>query len=307
MRTEIKAAIAVGLVVFVGAIIWAVNSSEKADKIPFDLPPGQTPGEDVALVGDERVVPGETSLAEQEPATPARTEEPSVLSYEPIQPRLQPSEPAEVLDGPGTEGPLGASEAGGLVAASAPATEALASGRPTGPPGAGLRETTAGAEAPPRESATSPRPDVASRLEGLRKPAMGSKYTIQLGDTLIDIAREHYGQDRYWTAIQEANPDVDPQSLQPGQVIVLPPKAQVVAGRARPTTQRQRGADRATYVVEEGDTLIAIARNVLKDESRYMEIFELNRDKLESPDELIPGTELRLPPLERKPAEKKDE
>ena len=60
-------------------------------------------------------------------------------------------------------------------------------------------------------------------------------------------------------------------------------------------------------LVAEGDTLIAIARNVLKDESRYLEIFELNRDKLESPDELIPGTELRLPPLEKKPAEKTED
>ncbi len=306
MRTEIKAAIAVGLVVFVGAIIWAVNSSEKADEIPFDLSPGQTPGEDVALVGDERAVPGETTLAQQEPATPGRTEEPSVLSYEPIQPRPEPSKPGEVLTGPGTEEPLAALESGGLVAASAPASEPPAPGTPTRPPGAGPGETTAGPDAPLRRSPTSPKEDVASRLEGLKKPATGSTYTIQLGDTLIDIAREHYGADRHWTAIQAANPDLDPRSLQPGQVIVLPPKEQVVAGEVK-RVKETKDADRATYVVAEGDTLIAIARNVLKDESRYLEIFELNRDKLESPDELIPGTELRLPPLEKKPAEKKDD
>lgn len=287
MRTEIKAAIAVGLVVFVGAIIWAVNSSDKADKIPFNLSPGQTPGEDVALVGDERVVPGETTLAQQEPSTPRRTEEPSVLSYEPIQPRPEPSKPGQVVTGPGTEEPLAALETGGRVATSAPATE------PPAPDQA-------------QRLPTSPKEDVASRLEGLKKPATGSTYTIQLGDTLIDIAREHYGADRYWTAIQAANPEVDPQSLQPGQVIVLPPKEQVVAGEVKRVKEKQ-DADRATYVVAEGDTLIAIARNVLKDESRYLEIFELNRDKLESPDELIPGTELRLPPLEKKLAKDKEE
>ncbi len=287
MRTEIKAAIAVGLVVFVGAIIWAVNSSEKADKIPFDLPPGQTSGEDVALAGDERVVPGETTLARQEPTTPGRTEEPSVLSYEPIQPGPELSKPGEVVTGPGTEEPLAALETGGLVATSAPATE------PPVPDEA-------------QRLPTSPKEDVASRLEGLKRPAVGSTYTIQLGDTFIAIAREHYGEDRYWTAIQAANPDVDLLSLQAGQVIVLPPKEQVVAGEVKRATEKQ-DADRATYVVAEGDTLIAIARNVLKDESRYLEIFELNRDKLESPDELIPGTELRLPPLEKKPAKKNEE
>ncbi|HUU95181.1 MAG TPA: LysM peptidoglycan-binding domain-containing protein [Phycisphaerae bacterium] len=291
MRTEIKAAIAVGLVVFVGAIIWAVNSSEKADKIPFDLPPGQTSGEDVALVGDERVVPGETTLAQQEPATLGRPEEPSLLSYEPIQPRPDVSKPGEVVTGPGMEEPLAASEIadrpGSLVAASAPATEPPAPDQAQRPP-------------------TSPKEDVASRLEGLKRPATGSKYTIQPGDTFIAIAREHYGEDRYWTAIQAANPDVDPRSLQPGQVIVLPPKEQVVAGEVK-RVKEKKDADRATYVVAEGDTLIAIARNVLKDESRYLEIFELNRDKLESPDALIPGTELRLPPLEKKPAKKKEE
>ena len=50
-----------------------------------------------------------------------------------------------------------------------------------------------------------------------------------------------------------------------------------------------------------GDTLTAIARKLLEDGSRWDEIYELNRDKLSSPDRIVDGTELRIP--QRKPKE----
>ena len=92
-------------------------------------------------------------------------------------------------------------------------------------------------------------------------------------------------------------------------------EAAATAGAARATPPPTRPgsqpgqAGRATYVVERGDSLIKIARNVLHDASRWQEIYELNRDELESPHLLRIGMELRLPPLEKKevPAEKTDE
>lgn len=55
-----------------------------------------------------------------------------------------------------------------------------------------------------------------------------------------------------------------------------------------------------TYVVGQGDTLTNIARNILGDGSRWREIYELNQDKLESPDVIPIGIKLRLPPIENR-------
>ncbi len=171
--------------------------------------------------------------------------------------------------------------------------------------------------------------------------AVDGKYSIKSGDTFATIAKELYGESRYWTAIESANIGVDPKRLRVGQVINVPPKDRVVRGAmggagasgtaapsratrpgaapGRPDTAAARpdaatgsarpavtpaGATPApatrpvagsTYIVGDGDTLISIAREVLKDESRWREIYELNRDRLSSPDRLIEGSEIRLP------------
>ncbi len=143
-----------------------------------------------------------------------------------------------------------------------------------------------------------------------RSPASGSEtsHTIQLGETLISIAREKYGADKYWQQIQAANPGLDPSRLLPGTVIKLPsadeirkatPDPKPAVTESRPATPPAGGNDakvrRATYKVADGDTLISIARNVLKDASRWPEIYALNRDKLASPDHIIEGMLLKIP------------
>lgn len=50
------------------------------------------------------------------------------------------------------------------------------------------------------------------------------------------------------------------------------------------------------YTVQSGDTLWKIAAEVYGDGARYAEVFEANRDLLDSPDRILPGQELRLPP-----------
>ena len=51
-------------------------------------------------------------------------------------------------------------------------------------------------------------------------------YTVEKGDTLSKIAKEHLGSANAWKQIFEANRDVidDPDRIFPGQVIKLPPK-----------------------------------------------------------------------------------
>ena len=51
-----------------------------------------------------------------------------------------------------------------------------------------------------------------------------------------------------------------------------------------------------THTVQPGDTLAKIARDYYGDDGQYMRIYEANRDKLDDPDNISVGQELRIPP-----------
>src|SRR5947208_3428915 len=50
-----------------------------------------------------------------------------------------------------------------------------------------------------------------------------------------------------------------------------------------------------TYVVKTGDTLSKISRQFYGNAADHMRIFNANRDKLQNPDQIEPGQELRIP------------
>lgn len=87
-----------------------------------------------------------------------------------------------------------------------------------------------------------------------------------------------------------------------------PPPSGTTSGREgrpapRDTTAAPRNGARPaprvrayTYKVEEGDSLVSIARNILKDGDRWREIYELNKAKIgKKPDVLFVGLEMKLP------------
>jgi len=57
------------------------------------------------------------------------------------------------------------------------------------------------------------------------QPGQPIPYTVQEGDTLTSIARRYYNDGRKWKRIYMANQNVltSPDSLRPGQVLVIPP------------------------------------------------------------------------------------
>jgi len=68
------------------------------------------------------------------------------------------------------------------------------------------------------------------------------------------------------------------------------------------TQKAQKGKKRAqaaekkdTYVVQSGDSLSKIAKQVYGDAGRWPEIFEANKDQIEDPNLIHPGQELRIP------------
>jgi nucleoid-associated protein YgaU len=50
----------------------------------------------------------------------------------------------------------------------------------------------------------------------------GTTYTVQPGDSLYKIARQHYGDPKAWKQIAAANPQINGTLIKPGQKIVLP-------------------------------------------------------------------------------------
>jgi nucleoid-associated protein YgaU len=49
------------------------------------------------------------------------------------------------------------------------------------------------------------------------------------------------------------------------------------------------------YVVQQGDSLSQIAKNLYNDASRWREIYEANKDQIKDPKIIRPGQELHIP------------
>ena len=132
-------------------------------------------------------------------------------------------------------------------------------------------------------------------------------HTVVAGDRLYNLAEDYYGNGKYWRQIAEANPDLaNPNILPVGFELKLPPRDDVVTTRPAPRTATEIARAAATnrsgpleYVVERGDNLTRIAENTLDDPDRWRDIYELNRDQLTSPDRLLVGMKLKIPPKNR--------
>jgi len=66
---------------------------------------------------------------------------------------------------------------------------------------------------------------VSASLDSTAK-VVDATYTVEKGDTLSKIAKQHLGDANAWNRIFEANRDQldDPDRIQPGQVLKLPSK-----------------------------------------------------------------------------------
>jgi len=146
-------------------------------------------------------------------------------------------------------------------------------------------------------------------------------YVVQTSDNFWSISRKLYGTARYFRVLAALNRDEvpDPEALRPGTRIVTPSKEFLETHSAEILAQAE-GADSSPgsggsgagattltvgyyqdesgnrlYRVGPNDTLTEIADRHLGRASRWIQIFELNRDKLSSPNDLHVGMELQLP------------
>lgn len=314
MRTELKIGIFVGLLVIAGAIIFFVNQGQKTggnvtDVLPMTAPAGKVKPPAAKPGGDKPVV--------DRPATPT----PRPIITPPPRPVAEPSTtpPGGAATGPiaPPPGPAVTPEPASrprITPELPPLVAPPVTAEPTTRPGAGPAASesptrTPGVSVPPRTPAE---PPAAAPLPAPpRTPsAAAKKYTVVEGDSLWSIAQEQYGDGHLWTKLKAANPGID-DFVKVGQVLVVPPKEEIL-GTTEPTQPAARpgttptepkttprpepGATPATtYVVEQGDTLYGIAQKLLGNGLRWRELYEANKDKLERPEDLRVGMQLRVP------------
>jgi len=157
----------------------------------------------------------------------------------------------------------------------------------------------------------------ASGAAGLQPTAARSEdgsYEVQPNDSYWTISEKFYGTGAYFRALAEHNRSRVPnqERLSVGDVIQVPELAELEKNYPdlcpKPEHReavKTQGAALAgvslpaggpTYTVQEGDTLYDIAKYELGDVSRWVEIYQLNRQILgEDYDYLRPGLKLVLP------------
>jgi len=139
-------------------------------------------------------------------------------------------------------------------------------------------------------------------------------YAWQSGDSYVTVAKKLYGDPAKFSLLQNANEGRE--NIASGEKILVPiydAESNVVASdepapaaKKNATTTKKKAATEGakstpvsaaghTHTVIKGDSLWLIAKAELGNGSRWKEIFELNKDKLKSPESLRDGMQLKLP------------
>ncbi|CAF0786738.1 unnamed protein product [Adineta steineri] len=125
-----------------------------------------------------------------------------------------------------------------------------------------------------------------------------SKYTVQRGDTLWDIAKQQLGDGNRFEEIKRAN-NLSSNDICAGQQLIIPGNGTATANHGA-TNYRANSPDNASvsgvgmskYTVQQGDTLWKIADQELGDGNRFEEI---KRASGLSSNDICPGQQLIIP------------
>ena len=180
-----------------------------------------------------------------------------------------------------------------------------------------IREPEKEARTPRPESLPAPPPvvPVVSRDRVVTKQV---HYFVTSGDTLSNIAAAHYGSKSrtFINAIFDANRTLlsDPDVLQVGMRLVMPemkkegrPASHKLTKNGVTPTRRLATATPDPslperfrwYQIKPNDRYVKIASEQLSDESRWRDIYELNKDKFPNPQMIREGVRIKIPlPLE---------
>lgn len=145
--------------------------------------------------------------------------------------------------------------------------------------------------AAPQRITRDARGDDARRASSSSVTSAVETHRVQPGETFASLAKMYYGDEKYTGFLASSNQGVDPRTLNVGTEVKIPPMPRdgdVGDAGARVADSRQTSVRRAsdspatqrgsrTYTVRAGDTFYGIARDQLKDASRWRELFEMNK------------------------------
>ncbi|WP_298866383.1 LysM peptidoglycan-binding domain-containing protein [uncultured Gimesia sp.] len=146
------------------------------------------------------------------------------------------------------------------------------------------------------------------------------EYVVQNGENFWTISKKLYGSGRYFQLLAEINRSrvSDPRKMKPGLKLLAPDRASIDAqyqarhNAARTTvrefagkkTNRKQSKPSGFFISQDGqpmyrigssDTLTDISQRHLGRSSRWYQIYQINRQKLQNPNKLQIGAELQLP------------
>lgn len=146
-------------------------------------------------------------------------------------------------------------------------------------------------------------PERASQTGGVIPPAFDD-YTVVSGDNFERISQKVYGSRRHAMAIARSNPLLDPRKLRAGDTIRVPRDPANIQGI--PVDEDGDAEDRPVpesapqtieYTVKRGDTLSGIAKAFYGSIRHVDFLYNANRGRMASKDDLRLGQVLLVPPL----------
>jgi nucleoid-associated protein YgaU len=122
-------------------------------------------------------------------------------------------------------------------------------------------------------------------------------YEVKPGDSSWKVALAVYGSGENYRDIESENNMKMNQDLVVGQKITLPDVPSRRLGPATTVQPQVQGASSlpTKHVVQNAEGLWQIAERYYNDGYQYMKIFEANRDKMKSPEDIRVGMELSIP------------
>ena len=118
---------------------------------------------------------------------------------------------------------------------------------------------------------------------------------VKKGETLSAISSRYYGSPDFAAQIARNNNIPNPRQIRVGTRLVLTksPNERLASSRTARPVARAAGPRKVT--VKEGETLSEIAKRELGNETKWHELWQMNRGAVPNPDRLKPGTTLNLP------------
>jgi nucleoid-associated protein YgaU len=178
-------------------------------------------------------------------------------------------------------------------AAPTPGT-AAPSVRPVSQPRPAAPRPTAAPPAGPEPEAAAP--------AAAAPPEAPRHHDVRPGETLSVIAQRYYGSVRFTEALAAFNGLDDPDDLWAGRRLRVPPPQELTgprpdSGAAAPAAPEAPDAAPAyaSYRIRPGDSLSVLAARFLDSAGRWRDLYELNRDVIDDPDDIRVGSVIRVP------------